>query len=174
MIASVAAAVCVLVTAAATAVAAATRPTRLEIVRVSHNSEWMRLVCDHLYAAFERILGPHFDINTPEQLVQVYRRSPERMVFAAVQRGRFVGCYSLARDGDQYWLLDVYVVPAERRKGIGAALVKHAAQGRARVALHAEADKVPFYSALGFERGDAIASTGTDGSTWERFEMFRG
>lgn len=162
---------CVLL-AAGVALACASRVHVRRVDRV-RDAALLDLMCDHLFREFEHVLTAHLDVASPAELSLIFRRAPERMLFVAARRGRFVGCCGVTRAGDTHWVSDVYVVPEERRRGVGSALVRHATHGRARVALHAEADKVAFYEALGFRRGDTLVSTGKDGSTWERYEMLR-
>jgi hypothetical protein len=89
------------------------------------------------------------------------------LFFVAVRDGRVVGTVMAGYDGHRGWLYSLAVDLAERRRGIGAALVRHAESALTRrgcpkvnlQVLSAKADVRAFYESLGY-RADEVISLG--------------
>lgn len=99
--------------------------------------EWIRLWADELTVSAEYI-----DTN---------------WVFAAVDGGRTVGWFAVAKEGTEYWLDYCWVMPEATGKGLGSRLAGRAFQlvselGSKTLKVIADPNAEGFYTTLGFKR----------------------
>jgi GNAT superfamily N-acetyltransferase len=64
--------------------------------------------------------------------------------------GALAGWVRVFREGDEWMLEDVYVLPEHREQGIAAALIDAARRGRDPLWLICDDEMLPFYERLGF------------------------
>ncbi|SEA17414.1 GNAT family acetyltransferase [Variovorax sp. YR216] len=98
---------------------------------------------------------PH---NDPDYSLDMKLRADDGLLFVALEGGAVIGTTMAGFDGHRGWIYSVAVDPAFRRRGIGAALVRHAEQalkalGCPKVNLQivtGNEQVVAFYESLGF------------------------
>ena len=101
-------------------------------------------------------------------------RDDEALHLVAVERGRVLGTCRLVFRADSALLGRLAVDPRERRRGVGAALLREAgeqarAEGARRIGLHAQLDVRELYAAGGYvERGEPFVEEGIDHVTMEK------
>jgi predicted GNAT family N-acyltransferase len=101
-------------------------------------------------------------------------RDGDALHLVAVEDGRVLGTCRLLFAAGTAFLGRLAVEPAERRRGIGAALLGEAAErsraaGARRISLHAQLDVRELYAGAGYvERGEAFVEEGIDHVTMEK------
>lgn len=98
--------------------------------------------------------------NDPQRSLDKKLALADGLLFVATVGEQVVGSVMAGYDGHRGWLYSVAVLAAQRKRGIGSALVKHAEQalthrGCVKVNLQVVAgneDVVGFYEALGFQQ----------------------
>lgn len=96
--------------------------------------------------------------NQAEHVIPAKRAIQPDLLFVAVERGDVLGSVMAGYDGHRGWLYFVAVRKSKRRRGLGAALVRHAEQallsiGCSKVNLQVRASNdavVSFYRQLGY------------------------
>lgn len=145
--------------------------TIIELNKNQH-SDLLAHVCNHLFIQWKKHYMNLFGIYSPKELVKFYHDTPPLIMYVALTHdGKFVGCYSMTKKGSLYWLTDMFVVPEFRNQGMGRMLVDHAIKDCNNVALHAQADVVPFYEKQGFQLGLKYERKGSHGGTFEYYNM---
>ncbi|WP_431276052.1 GNAT family acetyltransferase [Variovorax ureilyticus] len=103
-----------------------------------------------------------FDYGTPhndaDYSLDLKLKADDGLLFVALEDGAVIGTTMAGFDGHRGWIYSVAVDPAFRRRGIGAALVRHAeqalkAQGCPKVNLQivtGNEQVIGFYESLGF------------------------
>ena len=110
-------------------------------------------------ALWERVFPDDPPHNAPAKVFDAKLAMRDDMLFVATDAGAVIGTAMAGYDGHRGWLYTVAVSPDRRRRGIGAALVRHAvdalrAAGCTKVNLQIRATNTAvrgFYEALGFE-----------------------
>ena len=105
---------------------------------------------------------PH---NAPAKVFDAKLAVRDGMLFVATEGGAVIGTAMAGYDGHRGWLYAVAVLPGHRRRGIGAALVRHAvtalsAAGCAKVNLQVRSTNLAvrgFYESLGFEAEERLS-----------------
>jgi ribosomal protein S18 acetylase RimI-like enzyme len=103
--------------------------------------------------------------NDPQRSLDKKLALADGLLFVVTVGDQVVGSVMAGYDGHRGWLYSVAVLAAQRRRGIGAALVKHAEQaliqrGCVKVNLQVVAgneEVVGFYEALGFAQEPRIS-----------------
>ena len=135
-----------------------------------------RHMCRQLYKQWEENYNNLFGVYSVDELVQFYKKHRQYVPYAAMSEdGDFVGCYSLMKKGNLYWLTDVYVVDGMRSRGIGTMIVQDVLRDCPQVALNAQPDMVGFYERFGFKRGTLKAYQGVHNKKlYEYYPMYYG
>ena len=129
-------------------------------------------VCNHLYKEWAPNYKNFYNIQNSKELVAFYKSTPKLIMYVALdENGKFKGCYSMTKKGHLYWLTDMYVIPAERGKGIGRMLVEHAIKDCDNVALNAEDNNIIFYEKFGFKQGLRHKISNKEGFSLEYTQM---
>jgi ribosomal protein S18 acetylase RimI-like enzyme len=105
---------------------------------------------------------PH---NDPATVIRHKLAVQRELFLVAVEGGRVVGTTMAGYDGHRGWIYTVAVHPGQRRRGIGAALVRRAetelrALGCPKVNLQVRATNaavVAFYESLGFQVEERVS-----------------
>lgn len=101
-------------------------------------------------------------------------RDPDALHLVAVEDARVVGTCRLLFAPHSVFLGRLAVEPHRRRRGIGAELLREAAEraraaGVARIGLHAQLDVLELYTGLGYvELGEPFVQEGIDHVTMEK------
>jgi len=101
-------------------------------------------------------------------------RDPDALHLVAVEDARVVGTCRLLFAPHSVFLGRLAVEPHRRRRGIGAELLREAAErgraaGVARISLHAQLDVLGLYTGLGYvELGEPFVEEGIDHVTMEK------
>jgi ribosomal protein S18 acetylase RimI-like enzyme len=106
--------------------------------------------------------APH---NQPATVIRCKLAFQRELLFVAVLDGQAVGTVMGGYDGHRGWIYSLAVAPNFRRRGIGAALVKHVEQalrdrGCLKINLQvlpANAQAVGFYDSLGYQVEERIS-----------------
>lgn len=105
---------------------------------------------------------PH---NAPAKVFDAKLAMHDDMLFVATDAGAVIGTAMAGYDGHRGWLYTVAVAPGRRRRGVGAALVRHAVDalrvaGCTKVNLQIRATSSAvrgFYESLGFEAEERLS-----------------
>lgn len=110
----------------------------------------VRTAPDH---SIQVILAPAMSAKSIEREMAAYRNSPERELYAWVERGRPVAAAGLRRTGDAAELLHIATTPDLRRQGFASRLVHELMSHFDLQTLCTETDDdaVNFYRRTGFE-----------------------
>lgn len=107
-----------------------------------------------------------------DDLYNMYRETPSLQIYAGINEdGHFIGCYSLRKINDIYWLTDVFVNPRYRNLGIGTSLIRNAIEGKTNIYIHVEPHLRGFYTKFGFEKEHHGYMKGIDGTVFEFYRM---
>lgn len=109
-------------------------------------------------ALWETVFGYESAHNAPALAIDKKLAADDKLFFVALSAGAVVGTLLAGYDGHRGWLYSVAVHPAQRKQGIGAALVAHAEraladQGCMKINLQilaGNASVTAFYAALGY------------------------
>ena len=103
-----------------------------------------------------------FDYGTPHNdagySLDLKLKADDGLLFVALDNGAVIGTTMAGFDGHRGWIYSVAVDPCHRRRGIGAALVRHAERALAALGcpkinlqiISSNEQVVGFYEALGF------------------------
>ena len=116
-------------------------------------------------ALWEKVFPDDPPHNAPAKVFDAKLAMRDDMLFVATDAGAVIGTAMAGYDGHRGWLYTVAVAPGRRRRGIGAALVRHAvdalrAAGCTKVNLQIRATNTAvrgFYEALGFEAEERLS-----------------
>ena len=116
-------------------------------------------------ALWEKVFPDDPPHNAPAKVFDAKLAMRDDMLFVATDAGAVIGTAMAGYDGHRGWLYTVAVAPDRRRRGIGAALVRHAvdalrAAGCTKVNLQIRATNTAvrgFYEALGFEAEERLS-----------------
>ncbi|MFJ5282380.1 GNAT family acetyltransferase [Pseudomonas sp. NPDC088429] len=109
-------------------------------------------------ALWETVFGYETAHNTPSLAIDKKLAVADELFFVALRDEEVIGTVMGGYDGHRGWLYSVAVLPAHRREGLGAKLVRHAedaliARGCMKINLQiisANASVAAFYEALGY------------------------
>jgi ribosomal protein S18 acetylase RimI-like enzyme len=109
-------------------------------------------------ALWETVFGYETAHNTPSLAIDNKLAVADQLFFVALRDEEVIGTVMGGYDGHRGWLYSVAVLPAHRREGLGAKLVRHAenaliARGCMKINLQiisANASVAAFYEALGY------------------------
>ena len=141
-----------------------------------------RYAVRHIYAEWKYLFGNFYGVNTEEHVYDMFKTSPIVLYACLDSQGRFLGCFSLSRDGadvtladraDQagITLADVYVVPEHRGKAVGRAMVNYVIARCDAVKLHCESQHIAFYEKFGFDVRTSFVIKGADGAEKTMYVM---
>ena len=116
-------------------------------------------------ALWEKVFPDDPPHNAPAKVFDAKLAMRDDMLFVATDAGAVIGTAMAGYDGHRGWLYTVAVAPDRRRRGIGAALVRHAVDalrtaGCTKVNLQIRATNTAvrgFYEALGFEAEERLS-----------------
>ena len=116
-------------------------------------------------ALWERVFPDDPPHNAPAKVFDAKLAMRDGMLFVATDADTVIGTAMAGYDGHRGWLYAVAVLPGHRRRGIGAALVRHAVgalrkAGCTKVNLQIRATNLTvrgFYESLGFEIEDRLS-----------------
>ena len=116
-------------------------------------------------ALWERVFPDDPPHNAPAKVFDAKLATRDDMLFVATDAGAVIGTAMAGYDGHRGWLYTVAVAPDRRRRGIGAALVRHAVDalrtaGCTKVNLQIRATNTAvrgFYESLGFEAEERLS-----------------
>ena len=109
-------------------------------------------------ALWNRVFGSPAGHNEPSFSIEQKMRVRDGLLFVAVVGAKIIGTVMVGYDGHRGWIYSLAVLPEERRRGVGAALMHQAeqalvAKGCAKVNLQivdSNAEVVGFYAKLGY------------------------
>lgn len=118
-----------------------------------------------MIALWEKVFPDDPPHNAPAKVFDAKLAMHDGMLFVATDSGAVVGTAMAGYDGHRGWLYTVAVAPERRRRGIGAALVRHAVDalrlaGCTKVNLQIRAGNTAvrgFYESLGFEAEERLS-----------------
>ena len=116
-------------------------------------------------ALWERVFPDDPPHNAPAKVFDAKLATRDDMLFVATDAGAVIGTAMAGYDGHRGWLYTVAVAPDRRRRGVGAALVRHAVDalrtaGCTKVNLQIRATNTAvrgFYESLGFEAEERLS-----------------
>ena len=116
-------------------------------------------------ALWERVFPDDPPHNAPAKVFDAKLAVHDGMLFVATDADTVIGTAMAGYDGHRGWLYAVVVLPGHRRRGIGAALVRHAVgalrkAGCTKVNLQIRTTNLAvrgFYESLGFEIEDRLS-----------------
>ena len=116
-------------------------------------------------ALWERVFPDDPPHNAPPRMLDAKLAANDGLLFVAVDADTVFGTAMAGYDGHRGWLYAVAVSPEHRRRGIGAALVRHVvatlrSMGCIKVNLQVRATNaavVGFYESLGFEVEERVS-----------------
>ena len=129
----------------------------------------IRSCSDHdrpgVIALWEKVFPDDPPHNAPAKVFDAKLAMRDGMLFVATESDSVIGTAMAGYDGHRGWLYAVTVSPDRRRRGIGAALVRHAvdalrAAGCTKVNLQIRATNTAvrgFYESLGFEAEERLS-----------------
>jgi ribosomal protein S18 acetylase RimI-like enzyme len=114
---------------------------------------------NQVIALWRTVFGYETAHNDPSLAIDKKLGAADGLLFVATQGGDVIGTAMAGYDGHRGWLYSIAVHPAARRKGVGAALVRHAEQalcdrGCMKVNLQLLAtneETAAFYQTLGYK-----------------------
>lgn len=155
-----------------------------------------RYVIKHIYAEWKYLFENFYGMKTEEQVYDMFTTSPIILYACLDSQGRFMGCFSLTRDGagqaditladradqagitladgaDQagITLANVYVVPEHRGKAVGRAMINYVIARCDAIKLCCEAHYVVFYEKFGFDVCKSFVIKGADGAEKTMYVM---
>jgi GNAT superfamily N-acetyltransferase len=133
-----------------------------------------RYVVKHIYAEWKYLFGNFYDMTTEEQVYHMFKTSPIILYACLDSQGRFMGCFSLVRDGADkagITLADLYVVPEHRGKAVGRTMINYVLARCDAVKLHCEAQHILFYEKFGFDVCKSFVIKGADGAEKTMYVM---
>ena len=116
-------------------------------------------------ALWEKVFPDDPPHNAPAKVFDAKLAMRDDMLFVATDAGAVIGTAMAGYDGHRGWLYTVAVAPDRRRRGVGAALVRHAVDalrtaGCTKVNLQIRATNTAvrgFYESLGFEAEERLS-----------------
>ena len=133
-----------------------------------------RYVIKHIFAEWKYLFGNFYGVKTEDQIYVMFKTSSSLLYACLDSQGRFMGCFSLVRDGvaDQdITLADVYVVPEHRGKAVGRTMINYVLARCDSIKLHCEAQHIAFYEKFGFDVRMSFVIKGADGATKTMYVM---
>lgn len=133
-----------------------------------------RYVVKHIFAEWKYLYQNFYDVKTEDQVYDMFKTSPIILYACLDSRGRFMGCFSLAKDeADQadITLADVYVVPEYRGKAVGRTMINYVIARCDSIKLHCEAQHIAFYEKFGFSVRTSFVIKGADAATKTMYVM---
>ena len=120
-------------------------------VHASHRSQ--------VIALWRTVFGYEIAHNDPSVAIDKKLSVADGLLFVAAQGSDVIGTAMAGYDGHRGWLYSIAVHPAARRRGLGAALVRHAEQALAERGcmkvnlqlLSANEATAAFYQTLGYK-----------------------
>jgi ribosomal protein S18 acetylase RimI-like enzyme len=112
----------------------------------------------HVKALWASVFGYETEHNEPGLAIDKKRAMPDGLFFVMLSEDTVIGTVMAGYDGHRGWLYSVAVHPSHRKKGLGAALVRHAekaltAKGCMKINLQivsANEGVATFYESLGY------------------------
>ena len=116
-------------------------------------------------ALWEKVFPDDPPHNAPAKVFDAKLAMRDDMLFVATDAGAVIGTAMAGYDGHRGWLYTVAVAPDRRRRGVGAALVRHAVDalrtaGCTKVNLQIRATNTAvrgFYESLGFKAEERLS-----------------
>ena len=112
-------------------------------------------------ALWERVFPDDPPHNAPAKVFDAKLAMRDGMLFVATDADTVIGTAMAGYDGHRGWLYAVAVLPGHRRRGIGAALVRHAVGALRKAGCAARSSSSPSGWA---DRRSSAGSTWEDGS----------
>ena len=123
--------------------------------------------CDHagVIELWETVFPDDPPHNAPAKVLDAKLAMHDGMLFVATDADTVIGTAMAGYDGHRGWLYTVAVSPGHRRRGVGAALVRHAVAalrtaGCAKINLQIRTTNLAvreFYESLGFEAEERLS-----------------